>query len=104
MTHLLGSQPQPGCLTIASEDERRCGGGERLLAAPATCAGLASPRGRGGAWRLAARCGRAAAWLEAGTTASGAWRVAASGLDLRTAEAHTADGRANRSSPEQQAA
>ena len=28
----------------------------------------------------------------------------ASGLDLRTAEAHTADGRANRSSPEQQAA
>ena len=65
---------------------------------------LASPRGRGGAWRLAARCGRAAACLEAGTTASGAWRVAAPGLDLRTAEAHTADGRANRSSPEQQAA
>ena len=67
---------------------------------------LASPRGRGGAWRLAARCGRAAACLEAGTTASGAWRVEAkaSGLDLRTAEAHTADGRANRSSPEQQAA
>ena len=62
---------------------------------------LASPRGRGGAWSLAARRELAAPCLEAGMATSGAWRVPAkpSGLDLRTAKACRVDGRANTSSP-----